>query len=56
MRVAHIAGTEFPEDAARNRLSRQIGLCDIDLGTDGVQAGIPELQEGDYTRFRRQAD
>ena len=51
-----IAGTEFPEDAARNRLSRQIGLCDIDLGTDGVQAGIPELQEGDYTRFRRQAD
>ena len=51
-----IAGTEFPEDGARNKLSRQIGHCDIDLGTDGVQAGIPELQEGDYTRFRRQAD
>jgi hypothetical protein len=51
-----IAGTEFPEDTARNKLTRQIGHCDIDLGTDGVQAGIPELQEGDYTRFRRQAD
>jgi hypothetical protein len=51
-----LASVEFPENAGKNKLIKQIGHCDIDLDTDGVQAGIPELQDGDYTRFRRQTD
>ncbi|MCF7969439.1 MAG: hypothetical protein K9K68_09790 [Methylococcaceae bacterium] len=54
--VLDIAETEFPEDASKNKLTKKIGQCDVDLDMDGVQAGVPELQEGDYTRFRRQAD
>lgn len=54
--VLDIVESEFPEETSKNKLTRKIGRCDIDLDRDGVQAGVPELQEGDYTRFRRQAD
>jgi hypothetical protein len=54
--VLDIAESKFPEDAGKNKLTRKIGLCDVDLAKEGVQAGVPEMQEGDYTRFRRQVD
>jgi hypothetical protein len=54
--ILDIAGSEFPENANQYKLTKRIGQCDIDLVTDGVQAGVPELRESDYTRFRRQTD
>lgn len=54
--ILDIAGNQFPENSKKDKLTKRIGQCDVDLDTDGIQVGVPELQEGDYTRFRRQAD
>lgn len=44
--------TEIPATSA-SRFKRRIGQCDIDLDAEGIQAGVPALHEGDYTRLRR---
>ncbi len=44
--------TEIPATSA-SRFKRRIGQCDIDLDAEGIQAGVPALREGDYTRLRR---
>ena len=54
--ILDVATTETPVSAGQNKQTKRIGQCDLDLETDGIQAGIPELREGDYTRFRRQTD
>jgi hypothetical protein len=54
--VLDIAETEFPESPDKDKLTKDIGGCDVDMDADGVQLGVPELQEGDYTRFRRLVD
>jgi len=54
--ILDVATSGSPASASQNKPTKRIGQCDLDLDTDGVQAGIPEPREGDYARFRRQAD
>ena len=35
------------------RLTKRLGQCDIDLNAEGIQGGVPFVQEGDYTLLRR---
>lgn len=48
-----VRSTEFAGEPARTRLTRQVGQCDIDLATAGLQPGVPNLREGDYSVLRR---
>lgn len=47
-----LRAVELPRNG-KSRLAKRIGVCDIDPATGGVQAGIPDLREGDYAVFRR---
>ena len=49
----NLQGVQLDEQPGTSRLTKRVGQCDIDLNTDGVQPGIPWIQEGDYTTFRR---
>lgn len=49
----NLTSTEYPENSEKNKIKASAGECDIDLDTTGIQSEIPELQDGDYTRFRR---
>jgi len=41
------------EGQEESKLTKRLGQCDIDLNTEGVQTGVPFVQEGDYTTLRR---
>lgn len=48
-----LKAVESAQDTPAIRLKQRAGQCDVDLATDGVQPGMPELLEGDYAVFRR---
>lgn len=45
--------TSDQKEGEAERIQKSIGACDIDLGTEGIQPGVPSLIEGDYGRLRR---
>ena len=49
----NLQGVQMEGQPDTSKLSKRVGQCDIDLNTDGVQPGIPWIEEGDYTTFRR---
>lgn len=49
----NVQGVQIEGQPESSKLSKRVGQCDIDLNNDGVQPGIPWIEEGDYTTFRR---
>lgn len=49
----NLRGVQIEGQPETSKLSKRVGQCDIDLNTDGVQPGIPWIEEGDYSAFRR---
>ncbi|RQW77196.1 MAG: hypothetical protein EHM62_08790 [Methylococcus sp.] len=45
----------FEKQTAKNKLTKRVGQCDLDLLQDGIQPGVPVVQDGDYTVIRRAA-
>lgn len=50
----NLQGTQNQDQSESSKLTKRVGQCDIDLTTDGIQPGIPWIEEGDYTTFRRE--
>jgi hypothetical protein len=50
----NLQGTQMEDQPETSKLTKRVGQCDIDLNTDGIQPGIPWIEEGDYTTFRRE--
>jgi hypothetical protein len=48
-----LLAVDYPSGGGRNRLRNRLGACDTDPAAAGLQAGIPDLRDGDYAVFRR---
>lgn len=50
LNVASVTNEATPDST---RLTSKIGQCDTDLSQAGIQAGVPAVQDGDFTVIRR---
>jgi hypothetical protein len=49
----NVESVSFEQQTSKNKLTKRVGQCDTDLAQEGIQPGVPVVQDGDYTVIRR---